>query len=108
MSKGSNTGCIADIKAGYYLEDYIANMGCDHRACNIADNGRNSQLNATTNMEHSFTNKGNGSREILQNNSNTICTVGHSNRQAQDCKKRHSDNSTSTSQCVNHTNQNTR
>lgn len=24
MSKGSNTGCIADIKAGYYLEDYIA------------------------------------------------------------------------------------
>ena len=24
MSKGSNTNCIADIKAGYYLEDYIA------------------------------------------------------------------------------------
>lgn len=24
MSKGSNTSCIADIKAGYYLEDYIA------------------------------------------------------------------------------------
>lgn len=24
MSKGSNTGCIGDIKAGYYLEDYIA------------------------------------------------------------------------------------
>ena len=24
MSKGSNTCCIADIKAGYYLEDYIA------------------------------------------------------------------------------------
>ena len=24
MSKGSNTGCISDIKAGYYLEDYIA------------------------------------------------------------------------------------
>lgn len=24
MSKGSNTGCIEDIKAGYYLEDYIA------------------------------------------------------------------------------------
>lgn len=24
MSKGSNTGCIADIKAGHYLEDYIA------------------------------------------------------------------------------------
>ena len=24
MSKGSNTNCIGDIKAGYYLEDYIA------------------------------------------------------------------------------------
>ena len=24
MSNGSNTGCITDIKAGYYLEDYIA------------------------------------------------------------------------------------
>lgn len=24
MSKGSNTNCIADIKAGHYLEDYIA------------------------------------------------------------------------------------
>lgn len=24
MSHGSNTGCISDIKAGYYLEDYIA------------------------------------------------------------------------------------
>ena len=24
MSNGSNTSCIADIKAGYYLEDYIA------------------------------------------------------------------------------------
>lgn len=24
MSNGSNTGCISDIKAGYYLEDYIA------------------------------------------------------------------------------------
>ena len=24
MSKGSNTNCISDIKAGYYLEDYIA------------------------------------------------------------------------------------
>ena len=24
MSKGSNTNCIADIKSGYYLEDYIA------------------------------------------------------------------------------------
>jgi len=24
MSSGSNTGCISDIKAGYYLEDYIA------------------------------------------------------------------------------------
>ena len=24
MSKGSNTGCIEDIKAGHYLEDYIA------------------------------------------------------------------------------------
>ena len=24
MSSGSNTSCIADIKAGYYLEDYIA------------------------------------------------------------------------------------
>ena len=24
MSNGSNTGCIADIKSGYYLEDYIA------------------------------------------------------------------------------------
>ena len=24
MSSGSNTGCIGDIKAGYYLEDYIA------------------------------------------------------------------------------------
>lgn len=24
MSQGSNTGCIYDIKAGYYLEDYIA------------------------------------------------------------------------------------
>lgn len=24
MSSGSNTGCIADIKAGHYLEDYVA------------------------------------------------------------------------------------
>lgn len=24
MSRGSNAGCISDIKAGYYLEDYIA------------------------------------------------------------------------------------
>lgn len=35
FSEGSNTKCVADIQAGYYLEDYLAKYGYSNRLGNL-------------------------------------------------------------------------
>jgi hypothetical protein len=88
-------------------KDCIADMGSDHRADDITYNSRQGQLNAALYIEHTLTDEGNRRGKVLQNNGYTIRTVSDSDRQAQNGKERHSDNSAAASQRIDNANQNT-